>query len=312
VIEDWKRTLSVRATEWGLPAAGEWNFLFHNNYQPKNSTINLLWFHENERFPRVVTKMCRDKSILAWEFRNLQTVHHLAPRYVPRPLHLGSADGFFMLWMEGVPGRRIPPGGKYPISMLAASVETVISLHRAVNQGMEESAGDRHARMVTAPLGAVLKRGGPAVREGCLALLETATAQWLQRLPVIPQHGDLYLDNVLHYREEYRIVDWENFGVIDLPFYDLLTLLISFLRPFPSAPERWGRSLRKEISPLIDRYGGELMVPPSTVSLLLPLTMANWFYLHWIEGRAAAEVMYADLEHYFAHPASWEEVFLRR
>ena len=84
--------------------------------------------------------------------------------------------------------------------------------------------------MVAAPLDAVLQCGGPTVRDGCLALLETATAGWLQTLPVIPQHGDLFIDNVLRYREEYHIVDWDSFGEIDLPFHDLITLLLSFLQ----------------------------------------------------------------------------------
>src|ERR1035437_5871900 len=135
MIEDWKRILSTSAAEWGLPAGGEWNFLFHNNYQPTGSTINLLWFHRNEQFPRAVTKMCRDEGILAREFRNLQEVYPLAPRYVPRPMHLGDADGFGMLWMEGVPGRRIPPGRRYPASMLTESVDMLVSIHSAVAQG---------------------------------------------------------------------------------------------------------------------------------------------------------------------------------
>jgi hypothetical protein len=42
------------------------------------------------------------------------------------------------------------------------------------------------------------------------------------------------------------------------------------------------------------------------------LTLVNRFYLHWIEKRsAAAAVMYAELAHYFEHPAFWQEVFLR-
>ena len=201
MIEDCKRILSTRAAEWGLPTVGEWNLLFHNNYQPTCSTINLLWFYGNEEFPRVVTKMYRDHSVLAQEFQSLQAVYPLAPRYVPRPMHLGEAEGFGMLWMEGVPGRRIPPGRRHAASVLAESVDMLVSIHRAVNKGTEQVDADRHARMVAAPLDAVLESCGPAVRDGCLALLETATAGWLRTLPVIPQHGDLFIDNILRHRE---------------------------------------------------------------------------------------------------------------
>src|ERR1017187_5470799 len=202
MIEDCKRILSTRAQEWGLPPDGEWSLLFHNNYHPTWPTINLLWFHQNDEFPRVVTKMCRRHTVLEQEFQSLQAVYPLAPRYVPRPMHLGDADGFGMLWMEGVPGRRIPPGPRYPASMLEESVDMLVSIHRAVNKGIEHPVADRHARMIAAPLNAVLQYGSPTVRTACLALLETATAGWLRALPVIPQHGDLFIDNVLRHREE--------------------------------------------------------------------------------------------------------------
>jgi Ser/Thr protein kinase RdoA (MazF antagonist) len=213
--------------------------------------------------------------------------------------------------------------------------------------------------MIVAPLDSVLQFAGPTVRDGCLALLETATAGWLQTLPVVPQHGDLFLDNVLRYREEYHIVDWDSFGEIDLPFHDLVTLLFSFLHG-SGAPEGWNRDLKKQIPFLVERYARRMQLPASMVSVLLPLTLANQLYLHChtverrirqhtpdpaqlqiqlaarlgddaaqrfanigaqavfpliefvtaIEGRGAASLMYAALEHYFEHVAYWQEVFL--
>jgi len=283
LIEDCKQLLSTRAAEWGLPAGGKWNPIFHNNHQPTRSTINLLWFHQNDKFPRAVTKMLwRGHSVLAQEFQRLQAVYTLAPRYVPRPMHLGDMDGFGMLWMEGVPGCRIPPARRYPTSLLSASVDILVSIHRAVNKGIEQSVADRHACMIAAPLKAVLQFGGPAVRAGCLALLETATAEWLQTLPVIPQHGDLFFDNVLLYREECHIVDWDNFGDIDLPFHDLITLLLSFLPTSSSDSDRWrwNPEFRRQLPLLVERYARGIQLPASIVSVLLPLALANQLYLH--------------------------------
>lgn len=310
MIEDWKQVISTRAAEWGLPTGREWTFLFHNNYQPKDSAINLMWFYRNEQFPRLVTKMCRSQGILAREFQNLQAVHPLAPRFVPRPMHLANADGFGMLWMEGVPGHRIPPARRYSASMLTTSVDMLVSIHRALNRGLDNAATDRHARMVATPLEAVRLYGSPTVRNGCIALLETATATWLHSLPTIPQHGDLFLDNILCHREEFHVVDWENFGAIDLPFHDLLTLLLSFLRASAIGPDQWDADLKNEIPSLINRYARGLHLMASTVSIVLPLALVNWFYLHWIEGRAAATLMYRAIEHYFEHTGYWQKVFL--
>jgi hypothetical protein len=309
MIEDWKRVLSTRAAEWGLPAVGEWNVLFHNNYHPSVSTINLLWFHRDERFPRAVTKMNRDRDALTREFDNLQALYRLAPRHVPRPLHLGEADGFGMLWMEGVPGYCIPPGGRYSASSLARSVDVLASIHRAVNKGVETSGADRHARMVAAPVASVLRHEtSRAVREGCLALLETATPEWLTTLPVIPQHGDLYLDNVFCYRDERHIIDWEDFGAIDLPYYDLLTLLHSFLRASANEPEHWDARLKKQIPPLIERYARGASAPAPAIGVFLPITLVNRYHYHWAQGHAVSTI-YADIEHYFEHTAYWQDVF---
>lgn len=129
---------------------------------------------------------------------------------------------------------------------------------------------------------------------------------------MIPQHGDLYLDNVLCYRKECHIVDWENFGLIDLPFYDVLTLLLSFLRASGDTPDRWAPALAKEMPMLLDRYARGLQLEGPMPSALLSLTLVNRFYLHWIEKRsAAAAVMYTELAHHFEHTAFWQEVFLR-
>jgi aminoglycoside phosphotransferase (APT) family kinase protein len=311
VIKNWQQILTTRALEWGLPAGNDWTFLFHNNYQPTASTINLLWFYADERFPRAVTKMARDRRILAREYRNLQEMYGVAKRYVPRPMHLGESGGFTMLWMEGVPGQRIL--GRYSKSLLGELTDILISIHKAVRHDATEPASRRHARLVAEPLEAAIAHGGSAaVRNGCSAVLAAATVEWVAGLPVIPQHGDLYLDNVLQHRDVCRIVDWENYGANDLPFHDLLTLLISFLRASAGRTGSWNPRLRNLIPALIDRYTRALQLSRATVAVILPVTLANWFHLHWTEQRPAAEVMYAVLQHYFEHQSDWQETFLKK
>jgi aminoglycoside phosphotransferase (APT) family kinase protein len=309
VIKNWQQQLTTKAAEWGLPAGDRWTFLLHNNYQPTASTINLLWFYGQEAFPRAVTKMASDHDILAREYRNLQEVYSVAHSHVPRPLSLGESDGFTMLWMEGVPGLRI--SGRYSKGLLVELSEMLVSIHRAVRREAQEPASRRHARLIAEPLAAVISHGDSAtVGRGCAAVLEEATVDCVAQLPVIPQHGDLYLDNVVRHRDQIHVVDWENFGVNDLPYYDLLTLLISFLRASSAKTKEWDPRLRKQIPDLIDGYAQALDIPRSTVRVMLPITLANWFHLHWSERRPAAEVMYAVLEDYFENQAHWQETFL--
>lgn len=45
------------------------------------------------------------------------------------------------------------------------------------------------------------------------------------QIPLIPQHGDLTPDNVLSDKGKIRVIDWDNFGKINLPLFDLLVFL---------------------------------------------------------------------------------------
>jgi hypothetical protein len=40
--------------------------------------------------------------------------------------------------------------------------------------------------------------------------------------------------------------------------------------------------------------------------------MANWFYLHWLNGRQRImESMYASIDRYFKNRGAWDEVFVQ-
>jgi aminoglycoside phosphotransferase (APT) family kinase protein len=313
MIGMWKTILCARAAEWGLPSDGNWNFLLHNNYHPTSSTFNVLWFHEKDRFPRAVTKIGRQEATLAREFESLQTVYKLAGAHVPRPLHVENTDGFWMLWMTGVPGLRIPRRSSYPAPMLISMVNMLASIHHSLARPSGESKPDRHERMVTKPLEALAAWGPSAdVRAGCMAVAEAASTAWVQSLPVIPQHGDLFLDNVLRHGQQWYVVDWETFAAVDLPFYDLLTLLRSALRASGDTLQHLNRGLVRQVPILVEQYALRLGLPVSLVQNLLPLTIANWFYLHWLEGRRPImEAMYTDIENYFKNKGAWDEVFVK-
>src|SRR3954453_18820119 len=106
MIEGWKSSLLERADEWGVPPSGQWSALFYNNYHPHVMNIDLLWFHNGETFPRVVTKLCREPEVPKREFENLRQVYATAGDRIPRPLHWGRHGSFWGLWMTGVPGFR--------------------------------------------------------------------------------------------------------------------------------------------------------------------------------------------------------------
>jgi len=307
-MADWKRFLVDRSAAWNLPSKGEWNALFHNNYQAHHSNINLLWFYEGNRFPSVVTKVFRESRIPQREFENLRQIHRLAPAWVPKPLYCGEQGGFWMLWMEGVPGLRF---WNTSDAALKSAVRTIADLHFAI--GRERSSPDdhRYERLISAPLKSLQQfNGGGVVHAGCTRLAASIDGGWLSRQPIIRQHGDLFIDNLLFWGNRWYIVDWESFGTIDFPFYDLFTLLVSRLRRDGDTPDKWDSRLVKSVPALVDLYAQRLNLSTATMRTLLPLALANWFHLQWSDGREEfASRMYRIIRDYFDNTAVWERVF---
>jgi aminoglycoside phosphotransferase (APT) family kinase protein len=310
MVKTWNRFLLSHCTDWGLPSTGDWNFWFYNNYHPHCVNLDLMWFHDADRFPRVATKLDRNPEILQREFDNLRQVYARAPEWVPKPLSFGRLDDFWALWMEGLPGSplQIPPGHVAPI--LDRIAEMIASIHAAVRSEAPPSPA-RFRRMVTEPIRSVERFGeSAAVVSGCARLAEMADRQWMASLPVIPQHGDLYPGNVILFQGRPHVLDWETFGAIDLPFYDLLTFLVALLGANGDPPERWDAAWAGQAPALIELYSSRLGLPPSDVEVLLPLTLVNWFHLLWLDGREKfAARMYRTIEHYFDHSDMWQRMF---
>lgn len=312
MMSEWQAYLEARAEEWQLPTQGKWSVLFNNNYHPHCSTFNLFWFHNGSEFPRVVTKIFHAPEIPKREFDNLCRVYACAPDWIPRPLHFAVWGQYWMLWMEGVPGWQLRLDGGCRPSVLRSITAMVAAIHCGARKRDGEADPERHHLMVSEPLRAVAEFGGSAaVRTGCDRLAGQVSPRWIESLPVIPQHGDLFVSNVLSHRGRWHVIDWESFGAIDLPFYDLLTLLLSLLRGEGATPDKWKRSVVRQVPALIECYARAVGLCAADVMLLLPLTLANWFHLQWNDGRKEfAGFMYQTLEHYFEEPNTWEKVFV--
>jgi hypothetical protein len=309
MIHHLQEFLMERRAEWNLPAAGEWSFLFHNNYHPNSSNINLLWFHKGTGFPRVVTKLYREPAILKREFGNLTRVHSSAPTWTPKPLHFGLQGDFWALWMEGVPGFSFRPRSAKRV--VASAVEMLASIHGALKGGADPRL-DRYARVALEPLQTVTQFGNStSVGAGCARLAAQLSSQWIESLPVMPQHGDLVTENVLVHGDQAHVVDWETLGRIDLPFYDLFTFLFSLLNEEGDMPEAWDRALMNETPALIKQYAKRLGLLTADIPLLLPLALVNWFHLQWCDGHLKfAGRMYKVIEHHFEHPELWHRAFV--
>ena len=311
MIRDCREFLVKSASEWGAGSGHDWSFVLHNNYHPHCSNVNLLWFRDADPFPRIVTKVFHDAELPGREFRNQSHAWSKAPKCVPKPLHFGAFGGrFWAVWMEGVPGFPFRPGQSGGAPDLVSMVDTIASLHTGVSQA--DAAPDRYARMVIEPLRTLAAFGAsPAVRGGCEQTLAAFPAGSLNGLPPVPQHGDLFVNNMLLHDRRWYILDWETFGKVDLPFYDVLTLVFSWLRAGGETPSEWNEPLRRHVPDLMRRYARALDIAPWRVRALLPLILANWFHMQWADGRTEfTRLMYRSIANYFEHRDLWEATFV--
>jgi aminoglycoside phosphotransferase (APT) family kinase protein len=276
-----------------------------------SSSLNILWFHNRGQFPSVVTKVYPEPSLPAKEFANLTRVHAFAAGQVPKPLHFGTHDSFWTVWMEGVPGFPIREYSESRIR-LDSITQGLAAMHLALRESDSSNSSERCDRVVSRPLQTLAAFGASdSVREGCARLKTEVQNAWLDAQPIIPQHGDLFRSHILCHDDRFSVIDWETFGSIDIPFYDLLTLLFSLLRVDQGGSEEWDRGLVRQIPGLVARYAKTLSLPAKDVHFWLPLTLANWFHLQVCDGREAfGNRMYPAIRRYFENPYQWESIFI--
>jgi hypothetical protein len=309
MIHEFETFLEEHAAGWGLPPSN-WSCLLYNNYQPHYNAINLFWFHKNEGFPKIICKLQREPLLVKREFENLGQVYSRVPSLVARPLHFGLVGGFWSFWVEGRPGRLFPVRSRYSATLASSICDAVIALHRGLRQPHSASADDRYQRVLAGPLEQVERFGASTlVKDGCQSLLRDIPRNWFDSLPVIPQHGDLAFGNVLVHRRHCYIIDWESFGGTDLPLYDLLTFFLSLIPAGRDQSPPAAFRFYNQVPALVERYSKAFGLDSAGREFFLPLTLANWFYVLWSDGRREVlERMYHRIEAYFARRSWWDSL----
>jgi len=302
--------LSENCPDWGLSASGNWDFWFYNNSHSHATNLDIMWFHGDDDFPRVVTKLDRKPDALAREFENLSRVHSCVPEHSPRPLNFGPLGQFWALWMEGLPGLPLPQ--EYSSQSLGSIVDMLLTIHSGVRETHRKDEFGRYRRLVEEPLEDVgTSTTSPSVRTGCTQLLREIDKDWLNSLPIIPQHGDLYPGNVILSRNRLHVLDWETFGIVDLPLYDLMTFLVSPLITDGATPSNLDPKAVQHMPPAVGRYAARMGLTISDLELLLPLTLINWYRLMKVDGREKFPPrMLRLIDHYFEHTEIWRRTFL--
>ena len=196
------------------------------------------------------------------EYLGLSMAHAAMPRNTPRPLGLSTHDSFPVLVVGGIAH-----------SALALDADT----HREkFETGMTQliEISSRHFRVPSAEEGGGDVRGAleqasrnvhwPDWQDYCDRVMPHVAA-----LPRIYQHGDLSLNNIGVAGEELIFFDWEDFGLVDVPGFDLAIVLLS-LHQFDAVALARRLSQPSMEQRLMRSGSARLRLEPPTFLLLFP------------------------------------------
>ena len=182
-------------------------------------------FHVYDKGGAFVVAKARESAEAEDEFAALQLAYETMPEVVPRPLALQRVRGTYLMLIEGVPH----------VPLVHHAVErNGAALARAMRRFIDGAAARFVPTDEREPHSATIARmienlDGPeaAVLRQVVGGLDLGR---LDRLPHISQHGDLVMNNFGCAERGMIIFDWEDFGRVTLPGFDVALMICSCLR----------------------------------------------------------------------------------
>lgn len=255
-----------------LLAGGPLAYSLYNNRGGSTSSILVFGFAPGERRPAVTVKLSRDRERVAREHATLARLASKLPGCVPNPYLTGECRGWGFAAMEGVAGEPIS-AAKLP-RYLASIVALMVTLHQEGDEGPMSRADV--AAEIEAPLRAFERdyAGGRTALEGlCHAVATDLASLQGVALPRVAQHGDFFLGNLLAGPNgTVMVVDWEEFGVVRTPGYDLAVLFSNLPGRDPFAERRLGKACAGALA----AYAAAVGLDPRWLKVLVPVGMMRF------------------------------------
>jgi phosphotransferase family enzyme len=256
----------VETMNWtGAEASRSTSWLVYTNRGQKRSSVLLFLFLGGSSSPRAIVKLSRDAASIFREFTALQRLFSRLPDHVPEPYLHGEIRGLAYFAMEAIAAE-----APIPINfagLVPKALRGIITFHRQLAEGPMSHAA--LGREVLDPLGEFERTWASHHRDLsllCESLRRRLDILMTVQLPQLPQHGDFCVDNLL-VRPDGRIVviDWEEFGAVRLPAYDLLTL-------FASAEPRGDQFAHLDLfRTIMESYGTEMRIDRGWLAALVPI-----------------------------------------
>jgi len=164
---------------------------------------------------------------LEQEYRVARSVAELVGRFVPQPRAFFRLDKLTCMVTEGVEFEVVTGSTLLEATTNAPVVRELLAYFDHAAGALAVSGGSTHvddlARILTE------RYVGTEQEQLCTRVLETSDLDALRALPAQRQHGDFVPNNFGMRGDRLLIFDWEDFGKVDLPGFDLAVLLGSLV-----------------------------------------------------------------------------------
>jgi hypothetical protein len=159
---------------------------------------------------------------LAREHAGLEAGHRALPRSVPRPVHFATHLGSPVLVSCGLEHEPLQTQRTDHVEILLRGLDEFLTA--AATSFRVEPAGDRFASLHAQVRAAAMR----ADRSDADALAQRCASAFAAHEPIL-QHGDFVRNNLGVARDALAIFDWEDFGRVDVPGFDIVTLALSIV-----------------------------------------------------------------------------------
>lgn len=287
-------------------------FLIYNNFDPVISSMLLFLFSAGEKSPGIVIKICKTAGIIEKEYENLRILKNQLNYLVPSPLFFNRIDSFEVMAMEMVKGNHLD-NLSVNSNLLSLLVDKMIIFHKTVQKGklkhnqlnelIDQSLSSIKSKDKNSPLSSFYSNSMQKLLENFEPF----------NFPKIPQHGDFFISNVLYNSGEICILDWEDFGQICIPGYDLYFLLLDLFANERFLAERSSHKIMKiknSIKDNIIKYFESFSIPSKYSRIIFLITLLEQFEYSYRLGRSSIYYFWNRLMSYSENSEKYDHLFV--
>lgn len=196
-----------------------------NGVSYRNPKVSFMALRDGNPYLFIkTTRFARDGAYIQQVFEGLSRAHEIVKKYpklsnVPVPFWREEVSGHAVSAETVVDGRPMDRANADQVCQALFWLDGFI----AAGQHKQLSVSELEQGLKTAYDEAGI---GTEARDGLGGAFKEAVESWGQSsVPVCAAHGDFTHSNILFSEKGIGVIDWDGFGTIDAPLFDLLTLL---------------------------------------------------------------------------------------